>query len=133
MLYHLRQSFSVAVLAGTAFALNNPTGHSFMQEAGLRGAYASELEEARKALNLPDMDFNQFRELAPIALTMVYNGDRKRIEKAIDDLGGTNPFCLPTSDGDEENPKQLPLACHAVCSRKNSDKEDKVLKLNNLS
>lgn len=121
MLSYLRQNFGTAVIAGTALALNNPSGHTLLQETGLRVAYSSELAQAREALNLPDMGFNQFRELAPIALTVVYNGDRQRIERAVQDLGGSNPFCLPTSGENEDDPTQFPIACHAVCSRKDGE------------
>ncbi|MGE4312917.1 MAG: hypothetical protein AB7E85_01435 [Pseudobdellovibrionaceae bacterium] len=120
--------FMGAALAGSALLLNNPAGHTLMQEMGLRIAFHEALLDARVRLNMPNMDFETFRELAPIALAGTY-ADMEDYKEAVAALSrGSTPFCLPTSD--ENNGKSpipggdQPQACHAVCARHDDEDSD---------
>ena len=115
-----------ATLAGSALLLNNPAGHTLMQEVGLRIAFHDEFIHAAQMMGR-NLSFAEFQEIAPIALANYYD-DMETYKEAVTRLAnGSTPFCSPLqndADGKGPLPSDQPQACHAVCGRKEHALED---------
>lgn len=119
--------FMGAALAGSALLLNNPAGHTLLQEVGLRIAFHDALLHARQVMGKDDLSFSEFRDIAPIALANYYP-DIETYKEAVTTLAnGTTPFCAPLQTDPNkapQSPTDQAQACHAVCNRDDEDCDD---------
>ena len=121
----LKHHFAVAATCA-ALAINNPTGHILLHDVSMRIKYD---DEYRAALaDFGDISFTEFRKDAELYFTSSASTDFDFIVDAVAELKpGANVFCIQPDKEKPQFPQDDNLACHAVCSRRLDNPNEKTL------